>query len=327
MTHAYVDQAAAFRKHAHKVGLTYSCPVSAEDNPIPNNQALLDELEKLMGPGRYIVATELHESGKKHYHVYYHADTKIDTTNARFWDLYGVHPNILKDAPGVGWQAYCQKDKEFITNMKRNNWSDALSKETVQEALEHLWQTEPKEMCVRGKQVEENIRKRKRGEALPVKLYYGPYHEHYYPKEWDPTSHSLLLWGEKNTRKTQFARYLLSHLYGDYHFAKAKVETLKGMPTGVPFIYDEVYMHNQDPNDSRELTDVENGGSVTARYGNVDIPPGVPRIFTANLEYPFKNPHETVYGRRVVSHYIPTLSDAPSHDEEEQRRRLNATRI
>ena len=54
-----------FRFHAKKVGLTYSCPVDKEDNPIPDNTTLRDFLTDKVGHAKYIVAQELHESGKK----------------------------------------------------------------------------------------------------------------------------------------------------------------------------------------------------------------------------------------------------------------------
>jgi hypothetical protein len=68
-------------------------------------------------------------------------------------------------------------------------------------------------------------------------------------------------------------------------------------------------MRDKNPNDSRELTDVENGGSVNARYGNVEIPPGVPRVFVSNYEQPFLDPESSVYDRRVKSAKIAHQND------------------
>jgi hypothetical protein len=63
-----------FRFNAKKVGLTFSCPVSLPENPIPSAVALRDALLSKVGFAKYIVAQEDHESGKKHYHVYLHCD-------------------------------------------------------------------------------------------------------------------------------------------------------------------------------------------------------------------------------------------------------------
>jgi hypothetical protein len=115
---ANVERSAKHTKrfHAKKVGLTYSCPATSVDNPIRDNASLKDKLQEVLGLGKYIVAEEKHESGKRLYHVYYDADNKISTTSPWFFDVAGVHPNIIK--PDVGWMGYCVKDKVFITNME-----------------------------------------------------------------------------------------------------------------------------------------------------------------------------------------------------------------
>ena len=115
---ANVERSAKHTKrfHAKKVGLTYSCPATSVDNPIRDNASLKDKLQEVLGLGKYIVAEEKHESGKRLYHVYYDADNKISTTSPWFFDVAGVHPNIVQ--PDVGWMGYCVKDKVFITNME-----------------------------------------------------------------------------------------------------------------------------------------------------------------------------------------------------------------
>lgn len=302
-----------FRFHAKKFGLTYSCPIDAEDNPVPSSEKLLEFLESKVGAGKYIIAEEKHESGKRHYHVYYHADAKVQTENVRFFDWPHtpdpVHPNII-NKPGNGWMSYCKKDKVYISNFEKGNFATAMELPTADEALEFLWNKEPREMLRFANTIESNMRKRKRS-VFKAPIYLGPYPKHYYDFECNMQSHSLLLWGPPNQHKTQFARYLMAHTVGDYVFLKKNPEQLKTSP-GVPFIFDEVYMHNHDPNDSREITDVENGGSVHARNSNAEIPPGVPRLFTSNYQFPFKNPNDSVYERRVVSKYISYEGPVPA---------------
>jgi len=300
-----------FRFNAKKVGLTYSAPVEKADNPIPGTAKLQEFLEEKIGFGKYIVAEEKHESGKRHYHVWYHADQKMDTQNVRFfdWEYYHdgqkryLHPNIV-NKPGCGWIHYCKKDKQYITNIEESHWKTALEFPTASAAVDYLWQTEPKEMTVRGAQIKANLTDKMTPAAEPV-LYYGPYPKAYHEFEQDPATHALLLWGPPGQNKTQFARYLMAHRHGPHYFNKKSVETLKRRPATMPFIFDEVYFADRDPEDSKEITDVENGGNIEkCRYGALEIPPGVPRIFTSNYEFPFKNPKEAVYGRRVVSKYI-----------------------
>lgn len=294
---------ATFRFHAKKVGLTYSCPTDATDNPIPGMTELRDAME--LGPSKYVIAEELHESGKRHYHCYFYCDTKINTTVATFFDRFGVHPNII-NKPGNGWIAYCKKDKKYITNIEEGSFKTALDMESADKAIDFLWQHEPRLMCTQGHNIERNVRQRLSPPYEGV-IYPGPYPKHYYPTDWDYKKHSLLLWGPPETSKTQFARYLLKHtVQGPIQFFKKNPELLK--QSKLPFVFDEINMLNRSHDDSREITDVETGGSISARNVDAQIPP-VPRIFISNFEFPFKNPADSVYGRRVVTHAIPAFSD------------------
>ena len=309
----------SFRFNAKKVGLTYSCPRSgpcaalptgehATDcecaNPIEAHADVLRAMHEKFGRSKYIIGKEQHVNGAVHWHAFFHFDEKIDSQDVRCFDIEGVHPNIIR-APGAGWQSYCKKEKEFTSNMDDNPYMKAMGLSTAQEAIDYLWETVPDQMCKHAHNIEANIRKRKRTPPEP-KIWLGPYPKDYYPEKWDPTSHSLLLYGPPEKHKTQFARYLLAHTCGEHDFVKRGVEQLKTIPLDKPFVFDEIYLSDPktSPWDSREITDVENGGTINARYGDIAIPPGIPRIFTSNYEHPFKNPQESVYKRRVVSHAI-----------------------
>lgn len=287
-----------FRFAAKKVGLTYSCPTNVEDNPIKGMTELRDALD--LGPSKYVIAEELHESGKRHYHCYFHFDIKIDTILPSFFDRFTVHPNIISK-PGPGWISYCKKDKHYITNIDEGNFKTAMSLDNPDQAIDYLWSHEPRQMCINGHNIERNVRQRL-NPPYTARVYYGPYPKSFYPTTWDYKKYSLLLWGPPDTGKTQFAQYLLKHtVKAPIQFFKKNPELLK--QSKLPFVFDEVNMLARHPDDSREITDVENGGSISARNVDAQIPP-VPRIFIANFENPFKNPNYSVYTRRVVSHHI-----------------------
>lgn len=286
-----------FRLNAKKVGLTYSCPSNVTDNPIVGSAELRDFIALKFGPSKYIVSEELHANGTRHYHCYFHFDNKVDSMKADVFDYQGVHPNII-NKPGAGWIHYVKKDKHFITNIESGPWATALALPDAKQALEHLWTTAPRDMCLNGDRVQKNVTNR----FAPVfarPLYDGPYPERYYPVDWNHRKHSLLIWGKPSMNKSQFAQYLLKHVTGgDIQFFKKNAELLKNVT--MPFIFDECECFlNRIPADSREVTDVENGGSIQARNQDADIPP-FPRIFTSNYEFPFRNPQEAVYGRRVT---------------------------
>ena len=291
---------AGFRFNAKKVGLTYSCPVDKDDNPVPDVSTLRDELLLRVGMAKYIVSEEKHESGKRHYHVYLHTDVKIDTTDSRFFDVNEVHPNVI-NKPGAGWMAYVKKDNEYITNIESGPYATALTLTDAKAALEHLWTVVPKDMALHGVNIERNITTRMAPPLPTGKVWFGPYPEKFYPIGWNADTHALLLTGPPGLNKTQFAKY---YLHGA-SYIKKDPERIRNLDFSKPFIFDEVYMLDRNADDSREITDVVDGGTIGARYSGITIPPGVQRIFISNYAHPFKNPNESVYGRRVFEWNVP----------------------
>lgn len=292
----------AFRIDRKRVGLTYSCPVLFEENPIPSREYIRDTLTEKFGQNLHIVCNELHESGKKHYHAQFNFDDKIRVTDPLAFDLKGIHPNIL--APGKGFEGYVAKTGEYITNyFKRNPYAAAIATGSVSAGLELIALSDPGAYLRFRSQFESNLRNHLAQARRSVNIYDGPYLPSWYPVDWKPYTHSLLLWGPPGRYKTQYARYLMSHLFGEYDYIKGSHESVKKLSFTRPFIHDDVYMVGslQPASNSREITDVESGGNIICRQSNVDIPPGIARIFISNLSHPFQNPSDSVYHRRLLS--------------------------
>lgn len=306
-----------FRLNRKEVGLTYSCPRTTDEcralspelkqegahapeckcvQPILTHDELLAFLRSKGSEPDYIIGMETHKTGAIHWHAYVKYCAPIETSSSLYFDFKTVHPNILNGKPGIGWKNYCCKEKHYETNFyQQGAFQLALAESNKQAALELLWKREPKAMCISGHLIEANLAKRFRIEHV-AKRYFGPYPEAYYPVNWDPTSMSLLIVGQRGICKTQFARYLL----GDHDYIKGEYEAgLKQCNFQRPILFDEISMLDMHPEQSKEITDVEAGGTVKCRYGDVVIPPAVQRIFLHNIEYPFKNPKCAVYGRRV----------------------------
>lgn len=296
-----------FRIHRKKVGLTYSCPTVESglrvdnDNPITDHQQIIEFLES-KGDCDYIVSKEEHEEGTIHWHCDVKYSQSIDTTDERFFDLLTVHPNIIN--PGKGWRQYVLKFGDWLSNYYgKCPWTVALKLDTPDEAIQHLWETMPKEMSMQSHNIESNIRKKMRFQ-MPHTLYEGPY-RNWIPHDWNPKTHSLLITGPPGVYKTQFARYIMSHMFGQYHYIKGTLQNLKNIVFDRPLLFDEIHMLGDiDPEQSKEITDVENGGTIKMRHTDIIIPPGIPRIFLHNLEYPFKNPCHAVYDRRVITQRV-----------------------
>ena len=300
---AAAADAPVFRLCRKQSGMTWSCPSTLDENgirvknPIPNKETIKDDLTDRFGAAIWTVCSELHKDGATHYHAHFKFDKELNTEDPKCFDVCGVHPNIVKGGPG--WENYVRKQGEFITNKTACEFAVAMAMDTPKEALEHLWEHKTQDMCKHGEAIERNVRRR----MAPEVVYYpynGPY-EHWC--DWDHSKFSLLIWGPAGGGKTQYARWLLAHKFGGYTYVKKSHEELKKISFEKPLLFDEVYLIDKEAEMSREITDVENGGSVACRNADVLIPPGVPRVFLSNYQYPFKNPREAVYGRRLMSLY------------------------
>lgn len=296
-----------FRINRKAVGLTYSRPKDCGGHPITSIQMLVAHHQALHPHCEYIVAKEKHKDGDDHYHTYLKSTTIIDTTNPHYFDFMGVHPNIVKGSPGRGWISYITKDFDFESNcFQKSVFDDALGMATADEAIELLWSKRPQLMCERAHNIEANIRKRMKKDH-PQERFFGPYPKHFYPVDWDPTRKSLLLVGPPDVGKTHFARYLL----GDNHYIKGSLDGLKECPFEKSILFDEISMLNLDPEQSKEITDVPDGGGIFRRNRDIKIPPGIKRIFCHNIHHPFRDPNGAVYGRRVHVHPVIHQLEGP----------------
>jgi len=270
-----------FRVNRKKFGLTYSCPVDADDNPIESKEALLSFLERF-GPLQYIVAVEPHKSGKAHYHVFAKYDVAINSSNSRIFDLNGVHPNII--SPGKGWEGYCVKQPEYITNYyERGSFKRAAEAVTWTEAADILWEREPKFMLQHGTSVESNWKRRKIS-SIPDTVYFGP-HQPLYP-EWKPAKKTLYVEGAAGTGKTQWAYYWARHQGG--YFKCKNYFHLKGYCGQPVIIFDDCVIKDEEwgLEEWKNLFDVEGANQYGLNGGGgggvAVVPAGVIRIFLCN---------------------------------------------
>jgi len=101
----------------------------------------------------YIIAKEFHEDGSPHYHAYARFPSKKNTTNERYFDLNGCHPNIQSPRQRKSVIAYIAKsDPEpicfGITPQRRGYGEIRDSSTDVQEYMRALSTSYPRDVAL-----------------------------------------------------------------------------------------------------------------------------------------------------------------------------------
>ena len=276
--------APTFRFKKKKMGMTYSCPVDAAEHPMDDlwEEKRIVKAFEAMFPNhtliKYLISQEKHKSGKNHYHVFIELADPLETENCRFWDLEGVHPQMCKGTIGKGWEFYCAKDKEYITNYFEpchySHARDLAADGKTDEAVKHLWSKRPRDMALHGAAICGNLRLKKKSK-FSATIYEGPY----WPIDWDESRHTLILNGDPGMGKTQWAKWW-GKTKGGFFYCKGSLECMKHYSGEPSIIFDDI-----DVTKCKDLTDVfdvENGGVYQSRYHDAEIPAGVPRVWLQN---------------------------------------------
>lgn len=99
-----------FRFNARNVGLTYpQCGLE----PAIFAAGVYNKAGSYSKFTKIVIGEELHADGGQHYHVYMHWPKKINTSDVRFFDIEGYHPNIMRfkgKSPQVLWNTRSARD-------------------------------------------------------------------------------------------------------------------------------------------------------------------------------------------------------------------------
>lgn len=279
-----------FRFAAKKVGLTWSCPITCGgtahtpgcecENPLKqlwDSKSFIEAFNDWGAVVEWVVGKEHHADGKLHFHAYVKFNERLDTLNARFFDLLGVHPNIINN-PGRGWIAYCVKDKEYATNFYQRDPFAAAFEMSPETGLNHLRTTRPRDVALHGQNISLNLRanRRRRVGCFRV-IYYGPYVA--LPETWMKNK-TLVMVSKPGWGKTQMACYWALHLFDSYFYCKGSMECLRHYAGQSCIIYDDIKVDNYR-NEWDDVFDVESGGMFAARYKDIEIP-AVPKMWLMN---------------------------------------------
>lgn len=125
-----------FRFHAKTLFATY--PQSDQ----LTHERLIRFFEEEKGCAQYTIGKESHENGGTHYHCLILWNEPVNTTNERYFDIDGYHPNIQPGRNQKAIYAYVTKDGDYRSNRPegeeaRNKWTELLE---CQDA-ETFWET------------------------------------------------------------------------------------------------------------------------------------------------------------------------------------------
>ncbi len=271
---------------------------------------------------KMVIAEEKHSDGGRHIHCAFKLKKKTHIRDAaRVWDYKGIHPNLGMGHNNIFTYLIVPSSTKEIDSdpiyfncthrelVAGGDYSYLLGLETLDEFTGEAKRLIPAMMLQRGAQLVQNFL---RFGACPIPIartFCGPW-----PKEWmdqietwKPKEHALLLWGSAGLGKTQFAKYVLRWASGaEPFYVSGRLDGLKkwNHHTHKALLIDDISFLTYDESVSRDITDVNEGSTISIKHSTVTIPAGTIRIFCSNFEYPFRNPYDSVYGRRLTTRHI-----------------------
>ena len=280
---------ARFRFNARNVFLTYSTLERYEcGSPGSFRDAVISLLVGL-GAKHYVVAIERHQSGEHHVHAVAKFGRKLDSTDCKLFDVFGVHPNIQSARSYGACVAYCKKDANFLeeTLPESESVSAAIT-------INHF-------DLARDLTFEEWV-----NYCIDMKIAYG-----YCDRIWKEVNNisvctisdsdiivgslcdslstltpiltkSMVLIGQPGCGKTTWAKL---HAPKPCLFV-THFDVLREFKDHKSIIFDDMDFKHLPRTSQIHLVDMENTRAVHRRYGITIVPANTFKIFTAN-EFPF----------------------------------------
>jgi len=111
------------------------------------------------------VASELHEDGSPHLHVYLYKADAVRTKNEKVFDYYGFHPNIQPCRKTSDVLTYIAKGGNYIdygvldAGSQKRTWNDMLLAQNAQEAKNFAKEHFPRDYILNHEKIEYFVNK------------------------------------------------------------------------------------------------------------------------------------------------------------------------
>lgn len=189
---------------------------------------------------------------------------------------YGLNANYVEfgEPPSEG-RGKGKKNQNTV-------YAEAFALPTADEALKHLAENAPRDYALQRHNLEKNI------------------HQHYLPKEMYKPKYALsdfnhpgvlfganlatLVWGPSNVGKTAFVKahfvnpLFCTHIDALKNFKRFEHDAI---------IFDDMSFMHMPPETVIHILETDNPASIHCRHRTAEIPAGVVKVFTSNLQNPF----------------------------------------
>lgn len=210
--------------------------------------------------------------------------------------LTGLHKRFGSDvwwilSSGSPWTnyKYCSKDGDFkelgtrpkepkkLKAQEQIPFLEALNAGSVQEGLRVIKEKRPRDFAIHGEAIERNLKRHK------SESYVRKYDPSSFLISLQNTNKNLLLYGPSNTGKTHYA---LAHF--ENPLLCSHIDDLKRLsPDNDGLVFDDMSFTHWPKEAVIHLLDRDFTRSINVRYGTVEIPADLPKIFTHNSDNPF----------------------------------------
>lgn len=259
----------------------------------PQCQHSPDELALFLGQqapvAYYLVAREQHEDGNFHLHacVEFKSTQRHDV---RWLDFNGHHPNKQDPRKWEACKTYCKKDGNFIEGPEEVLLRAALAGLPPSELVKAYTECDKwLDYCVSNRisyQYAMWYWNASRDDSFTIRQeddVKGEMCQSLASFAFDRDRHRvLILKGESGCGKTTWAKknapkpaLFVSH-----------IDTLKRFNPDIhkSIIFDDVDFNHYPRTAQIHLVDYDNARAIHVRYGTVELPAGIPRIFTCNAD-------------------------------------------